>query len=88
MKKQQAVQPTDPIAELQWSLLRWTLGVIGGALAVVALPRLLRLFLRRVLPTLLLEVLLAVTVGLLTEKAALWLQRKPEKAHGTPASAS
>ena len=86
MKKQQL--STDPVAELQWSLGRWMLGVMGGALAVVMLPRLLRLLFRRVLPHLLVEVLLAVTVGLLTEKVALWLQRKPKalKAHGTPAS--
>ncbi len=74
----------DARAELQWSLLRWMGGFVGGALAVLLLPRVVRLFIRRILPGLLLDVIVAVTVGLITEKALEWLQRQPEAAQPTP----
>ncbi len=74
----------DPRAELQWSLLRWAGGFVSGALAVLLLPRVVRLFIRRILPGLLLDVIVAVTVGLITEKALEWLQRQPEAAQPTP----
>ena len=74
----------DPRAELQWSLMRWVGGFVSGALAVLLLPRAARLFIRRILPGLLLDVIVAVTVGLVTEKALEWLQRQPEASQPTP----
>ncbi len=84
MNKGHAASVTDPRAELQWSLLRWVGGFVSGALAVLLLPRVVRLFIRRILPGLLLDVVVAVTVGLVTEKALEWLQRQPEPSQSNP----
>ncbi|GEM_PF-681459 len=84
MNNRQAEPTIDSRAELQWSLLRWIGGFVTGALAVLLLPRAVRLFIRRILPGLLLDVILAVTVGLITEKAIEWLQRHPETSPTTP----
>ncbi|SHK92303.1 hypothetical protein [Rhodothermus profundi] len=84
MNSWHAERTTDTGADLQWSLLRWIGGFISGALAVLLLPRAARLFIRRILPGLLLDVILAVTVGLIAEKALDWLQRQPAPSPTTP----
>lgn len=91
MNHQHPERTVDAKTALQWSLLRWIGGFVSGALAVLLLPRATRWFIRRMLPGLLFDVILAVTVGLITEKALEWLQRLPEaptatsEPHGTAA---
>ncbi|QXD14895.1 hypothetical protein GQ464_015975 [Rhodocaloribacter litoris] len=73
--------PQAPRPSLGDSLTRWLLGFFGAVAAFLLLPRAVKYFLRRVLTRILGQVLLFVTMGLLTEKFVEWLSRAPEGTH-------
>ncbi|GIV59009.1 MAG: hypothetical protein KatS3mg043_0098 [Rhodothermaceae bacterium] len=73
--------PQAPRPSLGDSLTRWLIGFFGAVAAFLLLPRAVKYFLRRVLTRILGQVLLFVTMGLLTEKLVDWLSREPEGPH-------
>lgn len=69
--------PSSQPDDLFDSLIVWLFGFIGAALAVVALPKLLKYLSRHVLAPILVELLATVTVGLLTGKLTEQLASDP-----------
>ena len=61
------------------SLFRWLLGMIGSFLLVVSLPRLIRLFGKRLLPRMLSELIWIALTGLLFEKLTAWIARDDDR---------
>ncbi len=61
------------------SLFRWLLGMIGSFLLVLSLPRLFRLFGRRILPRMLTELIWIALTGLLFEKLTDWITRDDDR---------
>ncbi len=61
------------------SLFRWLFGMIGSFILVVSLPRLLRLFGKRILPRMLSELIWIALTGLLFEKLTAWIARDDDR---------